>query len=119
MAKYDEEVALAVELVEEFGGDFIMRDPAATDASWPPAEANNDMPIVGVLLRETFATDGKTSFYIAAKDIPAVPRSGMLILKGNDIVGSIAVDGVDELNPDGAQPILYVCRLTTWPNQTI
>jgi hypothetical protein len=118
MAKFDDEVETAFELITEFGGEFGLRVPNAADASWPPVDEPTDYTITAVLLRETYADAGKSTLYIPAKDVPVTPAPGMLVVKNAAIVGIIAADGVDELNPDGAQPILYLCRLAPWPTQT-
>jgi hypothetical protein len=120
MGVFDEEVALAKELIEENGQAIIIRrtgQAAAPDVDQPwklGAPTDTDAPTLGVFLDYNrkeidgeVIKQGDQKVLVPAQGLTIVPAVDDVLLRGAEIWSII---NVNELNPNG-QRILYTLQV--------
>lgn len=120
MGTFDEEIALAKELIEENGQAITIRrtsQATAPDADVPwkqGAATDTDSPALGVFLDYNrkeidgeVIKQGDQKVLVPAQDLAIVPQVDDVLLRGSEIWSII---NVNELNPNG-QRILYTLQV--------
>lgn len=115
MGKYDAEAALAKQLLTEFGSKFTAirkykssSEYSVVDGSTPKSTET----ITGVGVITSFKKgdiDGSDGDPILSTDKKFL-FSGPL-LKTGDVIENFRVYGVVDINPDGSQTVLQICRI--------